>query len=79
MEEVPCIFKKLESLSLLFGDKKPDMHITRGMITVYVVYTLADELGSGLGVSWEEEYAVGFIFVVWNEEGDGTSSNHREF
>ena len=34
---------------------------------------------SGFGDSWTEEYAVGFRFGLWNEEGDGTSYNYREF
>ena len=33
----------------------------------------------GFGLSWTEGTFVGYRFGVWNEEGDGTSSNFREF
>ena len=43
------------------------------------VYVFGDASRSGFGLSWTEVMSIGYRFVVWNEEGDGTSSNHREF
>ena len=44
-----------------------------------VLYIFGDASGSGFGSSWTEGISVGYRFGVWNEEGDGTSSNYREF
>ena len=44
-----------------------------------VLYIFGDASGSGFGLSWMEGISVGYRFGFWNEGGDGTSSNYREF
>ena len=40
-----------------------------------VVYIFGGDCGSGSGLYWTELISVGYRFVVFNEEVDGTSSN----
>ena len=79
MKAVPCIFKQLEALYLLFGDIKPAIRLLIGTVAVDFIYIFGDASGSGFGFSQTEEYTIGFRFGVWNEELNGTSSNYREF
>ena len=72
------LFNNLEALSLLFGDKKY-LRLIRGTVTVEVLFVFGNESRSGFRSYWTEEDYVGFRFSVSNEEGDGTSSNYREF
>ena len=67
MKAVPCLFKQLEALSLLFGHNEATLHLIRGTFTVYVLYIFGDASGSGFGTYWTEEDSVGFRFGVWNK------------
>ena len=75
---VTRLFNNLEALSLLFGDKKY-LRLIRGTVTVEVLFVFGNESRSGFRSYWTEEDYVGFRFEVWHEEGNGTSSNYREF
>ena len=52
------------------------MRLIRGTVTVEVIYIFGDASGSWFGDSWTEEDAIGFIFVLYNKEGNGTGSNY---
>ena len=44
-----------------------------------VFYIFSDTYGLGFELSWMKGGSVGFRFGVWNEEGDETSYNYKEF
>ena len=77
VKEVPCLFTQIEALYLLFQDKKPDLWLMQGTVAVEVLYIFGDKSGSGFGDYCTEEDAVSFRFGVWDEKGDGTSSNYQ--
>ena len=52
MKLVPRLFKQLEVLSLLFGDKKPDLRKIIGTVTAEVIYIFGDASGSVFEDSW---------------------------
>ena len=49
MKAVPLLFKKMESLSLLFPDNEPALRIIQGKFAVEVLYIFGDVSGSGFG------------------------------
>ena len=73
------LFRHLSALSELFKEDEPDLNIILGTAIMEVVYIFGDSSGSGFGSSWIEGISVGYWFGVWNEEGDGTIYNYREF
>ena len=62
-----------------YSRDEPALRLIRGAAIVEVVYIFGHAYGSGFGLSWIEGISVGYRFGVWNEEGNGTSSNYREF
>ena len=44
---VPCLFKQLEELYLLFEDNEPALRLIRGTVAVEALYIFGGALGSG--------------------------------
>ena len=78
IKAVGQLLKNLSALLELFKEDEPALRPIRCAAIVEVVYIFGDASGSGFGSSCTEGIYFGYRFGVWNEEGDGTSSNYRE-
>ena len=67
----------MSALLELFKEDEPDLRLIRGAKIVEVMYIFGDANGLGFGSLWTEGISIGYWFGVWNEEGDGTSSNYK--
>jgi hypothetical protein len=80
VKAVPLLRFHLEALAELFKGAEPSLRLLRGHTLFEAMYVFGDASGEGFGSSWlGSEGSISFRVGVWGAEGDGTSSNYREF
>ena len=76
---IPLFREHLNVLLRMFRSPEPSLRLVRGCGRVEVLYAFGDASGEGFGTSWMGEGSVKFRYGLWGVEGDGSSSNYREF
>ena len=79
VKAVGKLFKHLSYLVELFKEDEPARKLILGAAVLEVFFIFGDASGSDFGLLRTEGISVGYQFGVWNEEGDGKSSNYKEF
>ena len=79
VQAVPLLQDHILVLHSMFAADEPALRLVRGCELIEVMYVFGDASGEGFGASWMRKGSIKFRYGVWGVEGEGTSSNYREF